>query len=301
MPTDEGTDVSADAFAALSDPTRVAILQALWDAEDHEASFSELREAVGMRDSGQFNYHLGKLTDQFVQQTEEGTYELRLAGIHVVGSLLAGAYTGDAAIGPMPSGEMCPDCGREATFEYDGDGFEIQCEECEPGWLLMMPAPRGVFEPYDPEEAPAVAGRYARELIREITNNFCPFCQGPVSVEVSETEQSGENDKNSEDERSDRDGLPRAEFRCERCEELFQTELGVPLHEHPAVVSFFYDHEIDVREAPLFRLLASSTDDAWVTETDPFRAVVRYTVEDDALELTVDDELTVTDVWRSDV
>ena len=63
------TDETEEAFTALSDATRIGILRTLWDAEDHEATFTELREAVGMRDSGQFNYHLDKLTGRFVTTT----------------------------------------------------------------------------------------------------------------------------------------------------------------------------------------------------------------------------------------
>ncbi|MFT4933083.1 MAG: DNA-binding transcriptional ArsR family regulator, partial [Natronomonas sp.] len=61
-----------EVFAVLADDTRVAILQALWETEDYEASFSELRDAVGMRDSGQFNYHLDKLVGPFVAKAEDG-------------------------------------------------------------------------------------------------------------------------------------------------------------------------------------------------------------------------------------
>jgi hypothetical protein len=66
------------AFAALADDLRIEILRALWCADDHEATFSELRAAVGNPDSGQFNYHLGQLTEQFVTKTHEG-YRLTLA------------------------------------------------------------------------------------------------------------------------------------------------------------------------------------------------------------------------------
>ena len=40
-----------EAFAALSDGTRVEILRVLWDADD-PLPFSELREAVGVWDLG---------------------------------------------------------------------------------------------------------------------------------------------------------------------------------------------------------------------------------------------------------
>ncbi|MEF8884798.1 MAG: helix-turn-helix domain-containing protein, partial [Haloarculaceae archaeon] len=81
-----------EAFAALADDTRVDILRALWSDEDQRATFSELREAVGMRDSGQFNYHLDKLVGRFVRKTDDG-YELTLAGLYVNGAIEAGAIS----------------------------------------------------------------------------------------------------------------------------------------------------------------------------------------------------------------
>jgi DNA-binding transcriptional ArsR family regulator len=50
-----------EAFAALGDPTRIAILRALFEDPHEPTAFSDLRRAVGVRDSGQFNYHLGEL------------------------------------------------------------------------------------------------------------------------------------------------------------------------------------------------------------------------------------------------
>ena len=82
----------ADAFALIGNETRLSILEALWRADDGPVRFSVLNEMVGMRDSAQFNYHLGKLTDQYVRKTEDG-YELRTAGAKVVRAVLAGSFT----------------------------------------------------------------------------------------------------------------------------------------------------------------------------------------------------------------
>ena len=53
------TDAEA-AFMTLSHDLRLEILLALWDAPDFSLSFSELRKAVGERDSGSFTYHLAE-------------------------------------------------------------------------------------------------------------------------------------------------------------------------------------------------------------------------------------------------
>lgn len=73
-----GDAVSPDeAFAPLGNDTRVGILQALWDVfesgkGDNAIPYSELFDQVDIRDSGNFSYHLEKLTGPFVRQTRVG-------------------------------------------------------------------------------------------------------------------------------------------------------------------------------------------------------------------------------------
>lgn len=75
---------ATEAFSLLGNEARLAVLLALWDAaepfdeagswdpaEGNAVPFSELRDRVGMRDSGQLNYHLGELEGHFVEQTDE--------------------------------------------------------------------------------------------------------------------------------------------------------------------------------------------------------------------------------------
>ena len=55
-----------DAFKLLSDEVRLAILLSLWEASDplaenNAVSFSQLFDCIGIRDSGNFSYHLDKL------------------------------------------------------------------------------------------------------------------------------------------------------------------------------------------------------------------------------------------------
>lgn len=76
------SDEAIDALDALASEHRIAILRALAEA-DEPASFSQLREEIGMRDTGQFNYHLSKLLGRFVRETAGG-YELGHAGERVV-------------------------------------------------------------------------------------------------------------------------------------------------------------------------------------------------------------------------
>jgi len=284
-----------DAFGALSDGTRIEILRALWDAEDHELSFSELREAVGMRDSGQFNYHLDKLTDRFITKTDDG-YRLRLAGIQTVGALLAGAYTMDGSVDPFEVDAACPSCGSSMTFQYDDEWVTIDCDECPVSSDFGVPP--GAFEGYGVDEFPVVAERYGRTLIRQVGNGFCPYCEGRVRPTV---ELAHDADQSSREVPDHLENVPTVEYTCDRCEETLTVDLGFSLLEHPAVVSFYYDHGVDVREASIWRFGALSNDRSWITDRDPFRAVVTYPAGDEELRLTVDDELNVLDVGRGHV
>lgn len=71
-----------DSLAVLGNEIRMSILRELADA-DGVLSFTELRERVDIRDSGKFNYHLKKLCEYFVRETDGG-YELGHAGTRII-------------------------------------------------------------------------------------------------------------------------------------------------------------------------------------------------------------------------
>jgi len=62
----------SDALELLSDETRLAVVLELAAADavpdGDPLSFSTLRDRVGVRDSGRFNYHLDRLRERFVAQ-----------------------------------------------------------------------------------------------------------------------------------------------------------------------------------------------------------------------------------------
>ncbi|APW96600.1 transcriptional regulator [Halobiforma lacisalsi AJ5] len=115
----EELDDPTDALEALGDETRLAILRTLAEA-DEPLPFSELRDRVGVRDSGRFNYHLSRLCEYFVRERTDG-YELGHAGTRLIAT--ADAATTDAAMagaegtdGTEPAAESndgCPVCGEE--------------------------------------------------------------------------------------------------------------------------------------------------------------------------------------------
>ncbi|WP_227377732.1 winged helix-turn-helix domain-containing protein [Haladaptatus halobius] len=81
-PSDGVRETAVDALSTLASEHRIAILRALATAEK-PLTFSELRERVGIHDTGRFNYHLSKLRERFVRETDDG-YDLGHAGERVI-------------------------------------------------------------------------------------------------------------------------------------------------------------------------------------------------------------------------
>lgn len=285
-----------EVFAALSDGTRVAILQALWDADGHEATFSELREAVGAPDSGRFNYHLDKLVERFVSRTETG-YELTQAGMQINGALRAGAYTMDGTIEPIALDAPCSACDRPRALRYEDETVQVLCDECRTGYQFGVPP--SVFAGYEREEIPAVASRYLRNKIRELRSGFCPFCDGrvvPTVVSIGEGDDTGGASDRPEELGDAISGLPLIEYTCERCGAEPTAGLPLTFLDHPAVVGFYYERGIDVQNRSIWEFDDLDPDLQSVRETDPIRVSVTYEADGDTLTLMVDDALEVLDV-----
>ncbi|AGB14896.1 hypothetical protein Halru_0250 [Halovivax ruber XH-70] len=277
-----------EAFSVLADGSRIDILRALWEADGQSATFSELRSAVGMRDSGKFNYHLGKLTDRFVRKTD-GMYELRAAGRHVIGSLLSGAYTMGSEVGPIDLDDFCPLCGDPLTFSYADDRARVEC--AGGSFEAVFPIPPGSFAEQPVEAFPDVADRYLATLVGQARNKFCASCEGPIRPEFDV--------KEIPDEAASVDDIVLVSYDCDRCEATTQLDLTTVLLDRPAVVAFYYDHGIDVRTFTFWQL-GSETGAPRSTLVDEttHSAEVTYPLADERLTLRIDDELSVVSAER---
>ncbi|NIQ59492.1 MAG: helix-turn-helix transcriptional regulator, partial [Gemmatimonadetes bacterium] len=136
------------AFELLTDETRLAILLALWESHDplgdEGVSFSELKEQVGIRDSGQFNYHLGKLKGQFVEE-RDGGYTLGPVGNKIVRAIIGGVGLKPPTLEPAEIDMDCTLCGAPTAITYqDGRLFQL-CTECEGTMVETDEYPEGML------------------------------------------------------------------------------------------------------------------------------------------------------------
>ncbi|ERH08639.1 MAG: hypothetical protein J07HX64_00385 [halophilic archaeon J07HX64] len=278
-----------EVFGLLSDDNRVAILRALWNG-DEPIGFSELHDAVDIGDSGQFNYHLKKLVDQFVTRAEEG-YELTVAGDQINGAIESGSYTTSGRMEPIQLDSLCS-CGGTRTFYYEDELATIECDSCS--LTARYDIPPSVFADCDHEEVPTVAGRYLRTVIERLHHGFCPRCDGPAEHTACQfTDVPGWDEEEPEDNPlGNPRELPIVLHECRQCEHKITSGVQYSLLTHPVVVAFHYDHGIDIRDCSIWEF-TSFMDRERVRSTDPFRASTVFTVDGDELTVVVDEEMRV--------
>lgn len=293
QPLGPDTDPEA-AFAVLADETRVAILRTLWETEETPLSFSALRERVGVTDSGRFNYHLDKLVGGFVARTDEG-YELTVAGRRVNGALHAGSFTADIAVEPISLEDPCQHCGGTYSLEYEDQAAIVHCDSCDIQYHFVVPA--RTVQRASRAELPAIASQYLLATIRHTVRGFCTNCDGPTTPAITPVEAITAS-VDDVPESIIEAGVPMVQYDCTLCGATVTVALELALLDHPAVVSFYHERGIDVRDRPVWTLPTVDGDSITVQSREPWRVTVTYRNSADTLALTVDDSLQVVDVDR---
>ena len=275
----------ADAFAVVGNEIRLAILEALWAASDRPVTFSELRRRVGTRDSAQFNYHLQKLTGQFVEKTDGG-YDFREAGRAVIQAVLSGSLTQDPEFGPFTVDGECLDCGVGLQARYADEQIHVACPDCgrvHAGWTF----PPGGLEGRSDEEVMAAFNQRARHLLCLAADGVCPACNGRTETRITDEEAPPELEVG-------------VEYECLRCGHRAHTSIGVALLDDAEVVSFYRDHGVDLNTVPFWTLEWCASDrHTEILDDHPWRFRVTIELDDERLAVTLDEELAVVDAERS--
>jgi len=268
----------ADAFALVGEEMRLSILEALWRIET-PARFSDVREAVGVRDSAHFNYHLGKLLGSFVRKTDAG-YELRTAGERVVQAILAGSFT-EHPERDLAIDDPCMRCGEPLAARYADEVLTIACPACGHGHGEYPFPPGGLHDRTDAEILQAFDQR-VRHLHCLAKDGVCPECNGRMETTIVRG-----------DECCLGTGL-RADHTCLQCGHTRCSTIGLGLLDHSTVASFYAAHGRSLSDVPYWQL-PWCVDDAAVTvlDEDPWRFRVDVTLDDETLRAVVDGGLDV--------
>lgn len=275
----------ADAFGLVANETRLAILEALWKAEESPVRFSELRHEVGMRDSAQFNYHLGKLTDQFVRKVDAG-YELRHAGEKVVHAILAGSFTQHPTLDPIDVGDDCVRCGGGLRAEYRDERLAIRCPDCGYGHGEYAFPPGGLTDRTDAEVLAAFDQR-VRHLHCLAKDGVCPECSGQMETTVERAEACCVDS-----------GLT-ATHECQQCGHELCSAVGLALLDDSGVVGFHRDHGVSLSERPYWTLPWCVSDESVRVVGDSLdRFEVDIDCGDERLTVTLDGDLAAVETRR---
>lgn len=276
----------ADAFELVGNEIRVGIIQVLQDAYrdgDRSLPYATLQSRVGVRDSGQFNYHLQQLVGQFVKK-DGSDYRLTYAGQTVASAIVSGAYNSRTTFGPESVDGSCYGCGAERLeLTYQRERFRVHCRACGEE-VVHMPFPPGSVAERESEALRRAFDRWARAWNTLAATGFCPECSGQVSATLAK--EAGELTIG--------DVSVRAVLECDQCWMRGYLPVGFLLLDHPAVTSFFWQRGYDVRDDYIWQHeWALSEDFQTVIDEDPYHLQIRVPVDDDELRITVDDSLTV--------
>lgn len=228
---------AADAFTSLSDPARVRILVALWERSGRGwCSFSALRGAAGVSDSGRFSYHLDRLVGRFVRKSERG-YRLSPAGLAALDAVQAGSVSPAAEMPTVGADAPCPECDRELRARYDDGEFIVDCADCELSVTRFMFPPRGLAD-RTPAAAMLAYSNRTRRQVAMAGVGVCPYCGGCTDTRVVE----GEHHYLTYAVRHD----------CADCGGNVHEPPGLYLLEHARVQAFLRDRGVDPDARPFW-------------------------------------------------
>lgn len=296
-----------EAFALLGNEIRVGILQVLWDAfesgtGDNGLPYSTLFDRVDYDDSGNFSYHLEKLTGPFVRKTVDG-YELTQAGINIVRAVVTGTVVDDPSFGPTRVDIGCPLCDAPVEVAYGEELITASCTRCEgalrwngdAGFLYLGLVPPVFVEHRPVEEAFQAAITYTFHEIAAFHDDVCPHCASPVetTLDVCSDHSPGTRTLCPS---CDRGHMAEVWMVCLTCKRsVFPPARGVVLT-HPTVSSFYHQHGIEHRFASWESAVRSFDVGEDLRSEDPVRMCFAVPAGNDELRLTLDGDMNVLDV-----
>lgn len=309
--------LTAEPFEILGNDTRLAILLALWEAiepgfpppdnELHTLSFSELQERVGMRDSGQFNYHLNRLVGPYVDQQGEG-YVLTNTAEQILRRIFAGTFADYESFEGKPSEVECHHCGGSSVLDYDDGVLMLRCTNCEgvfrgfeepPGTLAISERPPAGLVDRSPQEFFQYGNAWDRHRFEAAANGVCPDCSGLVSTRIHRCQNHDISAESVCDTCGWLDEF-QAVMVCSVCKSTYRTPAKDLIFLHLPVKVFFYERGLDPEriwdswDDP--DVLAEAIKQVKVLNEDPLELSVSVELDGDQLNVRLDNEGQLVDI-----
>ena len=279
-PTDGDREAIRDALSVLAHDIRLDILLALlegWAGVHTEPQrYSDLMDAVGMEDSGKFNYHLDRLRGVYVERVEGG-YAPTAGATALYRAVLAHQPTEETdRAGELD--ETCPNCGGSVLERHERSFLTYECADCEdwPGVTYSFPA-NGLGGRTASERRQAMSYRAGYHIGLARTGQ-CPFCAGRVQVEFDPRSDWADSEES-----------PVVALACDTCTWQVVTGVLTPLQFEPRVAGALTRVDID---PPVMELPGVETRVERVS-AGPTRRAVSVDTDGGSLRVVVDDSLGV--------
>lgn len=272
----DGDGGAVSAFGLVTNETRAGVLRELARhqrdyPEDRALSFSALRERVEGRETGNFSYHLEQLRDRFVERTPDGEYRLTFLGMKLAATVLGGQYD-DVEPVTADLADPCPVCGQDQSLRYEDGVLRVGCEQGHGTTDIVPPA---ALDGREVEELVGVLTARVHRRVELHVAGVCSLCSGRATKQVRETGH---------------DAQPFVvTTSCRQCGVHATFPPVVRALHHPDVVSFFADHDRDVRDLPPWDPVLWHDEQVTRVSNDPLRLRVRYRAGGDSLDMYLDE------------
>ncbi|ELY98434.1 winged helix-turn-helix domain-containing protein [Natrialba asiatica] len=272
----------ADAFAALGNSIRVDILRAFLEHQQAAATpvvqFSTLRRAVGLRDSGQFRYHLEQLRGAFVEKCDGG-YRLTYAGSAVLTAIVAGTYTDTDTLGPTPLDSACTFCEAAVSATYRDGVLTVSCGNEHP--LFVWALPPNAAAGASIEHLIELATTLAFQSYELVVDGTCSECYSSIAPGFESTG----------DGTDDAAGRSiRFTAACDACSAAWSVPVGFVLLTHPEIERLYHRQGRPLRTQYWWELEpVTSAVELESSETDPPRVRLSVDIGDTTVRATLDE------------
>ncbi|MEZ3117552.1 ArsR family transcriptional regulator [Halobaculum sp. MBLA0147] len=290
----DADEAAREAFALLGHDLRLEIVLALlerWRAAATEPTgYADLMRAVGLEDSGKFNYHLQKLRGVYVRKTDEG-YVPTAAATALYRAVLGSRPTTDDDVTLDGPDASCPACGTDLAATYEHGFLEVTCPDCgSERPHVSFPLPRNALAGRTETEVYGAVADRVHGFADLVRRGQCPYCAGTVSVSI-DPEAVDRPAPEAVDTDAHAVGFDDAlRFDCDRCSLVLVPSFTGALAREPRVVATLRSIGVDTEDSPPWVLPLPGRE---LRSRDPLRVALTWTTDGGTATVVVDDTVAV--------
>ena len=302
-PSHEDPPTLDELLDLLGDDTRMAIVRALWERFDFSnyvtenregVPFGALREAAGVADSGNFNYHLGLLTGLLIERREDG-YVLSPLGYNLMGAIDKYADYDYETREPRVLADPCPLCDGDLLAEYRREIVAVRCVDCgglaDGGNFTFVELSNAGATDLAMDEMLDAATHSMFSKLRLSLDGTCWECYASPERTIRRCDDH-QVQSNGLCQACDRRFASAITLRCPTCGTAGQGPLVEYALVTPAVAAFFDERGIGPTTVGpwQYRLRALAVADEQIPEGDPTTVHFSFDVGGDAVRVRITDQ-----------